>query len=335
MRRWLGVAFATTAMVLGLPGCSDREAGPARAEGVAPSATIGTEVSGSVGRIAFARFDPALDGLVTYTVNSDGSELRQLFDGRSEYPHWSPDGTEIAIFCCDNGMAAHLLDAETGDLRELPPPDPTLETHCGFAWSPDGERLACEVYGVDDPSRNGIYTIRSSDGGGLTRVTSNPGGTDIPGDYSPGGKRLVFFRSDEDGHAGIFVTRLNGTGIRRVAPRDMLVADTSAGSWSPSGNRILFVASTSPDHHKAIWVVNPDGGSLHQLPIEPVCGGRFSNPRSAGCYSPSWSPDGTKIVFTRSSPNGRRENIFTVDADGSGLFQVTNGGGDDLPDWGP
>jgi Tol biopolymer transport system component len=49
---------------------------------------------------------------------------------------------------------------------------------------------------VTDPSRNGIYTIRSSDGGGLTRITSHPGGDDNPGDDSPDGKRMVFVRSN-------------------------------------------------------------------------------------------------------------------------------------------
>ena len=84
----------------------------------------------------------------------------------------------------------------------LPPPDPDIETFCGGAWSPDGERLACEAYGVDDRGRNGIYSIRVSDGGGLTRITSNPGGEDIPGDYSPDGTRLVFFRVEANGRHG-------------------------------------------------------------------------------------------------------------------------------------
>ena len=39
------------------------------------------------------------------------------------------------------------------------------------------------------PGGNGIYSIRASDGAGLTRITSNPVGTDIAGDYSPDGTR--------------------------------------------------------------------------------------------------------------------------------------------------
>ncbi len=296
--------------------------------------------AGPAGRIAFSRGTSVLAGdeeKVTYTVNPDGSDLQPLFeDGHSSRPQWSPDGTEIQIFCCDDGMVAHLVDSETGDLRTtLPPPDPTLETFCGGAWSPDGERLACEAFGVDDPSRNGIYSIRVSDGGGLTRITANPGGDDIPGDYSPDGDRLVFLRTPKDGQAGIFVADLDGSDVRRISPPGVVVADTTAGRWSPIDDRILFVAQNTEDHHKAIWVVNADGGAPNRLQIASGCGGPLSDPESFGCYSPSWSPDGTQIVFTRSSPDGSEENLWIVNADGSALVQLTDGGTDDQPDWGP
>jgi TolB protein len=328
-----------TSVMLVLAGCSD----PAPTDQVpveeVTAAPAPADASGPNGRIAFARLDPSLDdeeAKVTYTVDPDGSDVQQLFmDGFSYGPRWSPDGTEIQIFCCDDGMAAHLLDPETGDVRGLPPPDSTLETFCGGAWSPDGKRLACEVFGVSNPSRNGIYSIRSSDGGGLKRITSVPGGNDIPGDYSPDGKRLVFIRFEDERPVGFFVTNVDGSGLRQISPPDMIVDDSGfAGSWSPDGNQILFVALASEDAHKAIWVVNTDGSSLRQLPITPACGGLFSDPTSHGCYSPSWSPDGSKIVFTRSSPDGEQEDIYTVNADGSGLFQVTDSGGDDNPDWG-
>jgi Tol biopolymer transport system component len=293
------------------------------------------KVPGPNGRIAFARSDPASGGSVTYTVNPDGSRLRRLFARGSEFPHWSPDGRQVSILCCDDGMAAHIVDPDSGSFRELAPPDPTLETHCA-QWSPDAQRLACESFGVTDPSRNGIYSIRSTDGGGLARVTSNPGGDDIPGDYSPDGQRLVFVRTDENGQAGIFVASLDGSNLRQITPPGMLLDDFFGGSWSPSGDDILFAARAASDRRLAIWVVNADGSGLHQLPIAPACGGSFSDRRSASCLHPGWSPDGTKIVFTRISANGTQADIYTVNADGSGLFRVTRTGREEhQPDWGP
>ena len=116
-------------------------------------------------------------------------------------------------------MVAHLVDVVTGDVRGVATPDPTLELHCDFGWSPDGERLVCEGYGVDDPGRNGIYSVRASDGGGLVRITSNPDGGDIPGDYSPDGTRLVFERFDGDVPTGMFVVGIADDGAGSGEPR--------------------------------------------------------------------------------------------------------------------
>jgi Tol biopolymer transport system component len=308
-----------------------------------PSGPAATQVPAPDGRIVFARADPSAGVLAgdsdtyTYTVNADGSDEQPLFsEGPSAGPRWSPDGTEIHIFCCGDGMAAHIVDPETGVIRtSFPPPDPTLETYCGGAWSPDGERLACGAFGVDDPSRNGIYSVRASDGGGLSRITTNPGGEDAAGDYSPEGDRLVFVRIPKDGRVGVYVTDLKRGDIHRISPRGVVVDDIFGGSWSPTGDRILFVARDTEQHHKAIWVVNADGSSPHPLSIAPGCGGPLSDPESFGCYSPSWSPDGQWIVFVRSAPDGSEENLWIVNADGSGLVPLTDGGFDDQPDWGP
>jgi WD40 repeat protein len=322
-----------------LGGCVGGQGNPVRpSEPESKGPTVGA-VPESEGRIVFNRGQGGTESIVTYTINPDGSDEQQLFDGQSENARWSPDGTEIQINCCDDGMVAHLIDPSTGNLRSLEPSDPAIEVYCGGAWSPDGERLACEGYGVKDPSRNGIYWVRSSDGSGLERITSNPGGEDIPGDFSPDGDRVVFVRVGKSGRAGIFVTDVDGSRLRRISPPGMLVDDIFGGSWSPDGSQILFVARESMDSHKAIWAVNADGTSPHQLRIDGTCGGPLSDPGSFGCYSPSWSPDGTTIVFVRSTPDpsapaGFFENVYVVNADGTGLFQVTDGGIDDNPDWG-
>jgi hypothetical protein len=240
-------------------------------------------------------------------------------------------------------MVAHIVDVDTGDLRVVETPDPTLELFCDFGWSPDGERLVCEGYGVDDPSRNGIYSVRASDGGDLTQITSNPNGGDIPGDYSPDGTQLVFKRFEGDVPTGMFVVAIadDGSGVgepRELTPAGMTLDDTGhSGRWSPDGETILFVAQPAPNHHKAIYslaIGDQADGAISQLPIAPGCGGPASQPDAYGCYSPSWSPDGDRIVFTRSEPNGSNERIWTVNADGSGLVQVTDGT-DDNPVWGP
>ena len=332
--RWWVAVLVVIAGSLGLVACSDTESDDPQ-QNEAPSEATGAQADVLDGRIAFLRGDPE-DG-ATYTVNPDGTDEAQLFSGgSSQEPIWAPTGTEITILCCDDPTsAAHIVDPDTGEfIRVLPASDPNLEVHCGFGWSPDGKRIACEMYGLKDESLNGIYTVRASDGGGVKRITSNPGGYDSPGSYSPDGSRLVFVRGDdENGAFGIFVTNLDGSGVHRISPPGALIDDFDGGAWSPDGSTILFEVRASEEHHSSIWAVSPEGGAPYELSIDPACGGLLSDPDSAGCFDPAWSPDGSKIVFARSNASGEA-NLFIVNADGSGLVQVTDGSFDHQPNWG-
>ena len=210
--------------------------------------------------------------------------------------------------------------------------DPTLFTAC-LQWSPDGKRLACGGFGEPDSSRNGIYTIRSSDGGGLTRMTSNPGGEDMPGDYSPNGKRFVFARFDQNG---------DPVGSRRQDRRQPPATDHSFGDdrrlrrrLVAAGNAIVFARRVRADMRNSLWVVQSDERAARDsAPSATWLRGPISYPTSRGCIHPRWSPDGKKIIFTETA-TGEVENVYTVNADGTGLTQITHGGAaDGTPDWG-
>jgi Tol biopolymer transport system component len=296
------------------------------------------------GRIVFSRTDPFGNSL-DYTANPDGSHERLLFPGQAEWAHWSPNGNEIAVRHADD-LAATIVDPDTGTTRDLAIPDPvfactpttSLEDcqNTDFScpsWSPDGARLACSAISGVDPSRDGVYTIRSSDGGDLTLIKSCPPACGFVGDFSPDGKRLSFVGLDANGQLRVSVIKLNGSGLRRLTPAGMTLNDEFGVSWSQRGDLILFPARPAPDDRFAIWVVRSDGTGLHQVPI-PSCGGALSDPASIGCPQADWSPDGKKIVFTRVSAMGTQLNIYTVNADGRDLYQVTHGGQDSLPDWG-
>ena len=56
-----------------------------------------TDAAGTNGQIVFQRIDPQLADTTVYAINPDGSHEYQLFDRRSEFPHWSPDGAKVSI----------------------------------------------------------------------------------------------------------------------------------------------------------------------------------------------------------------------------------------------
>jgi len=249
---------------------------------------------------------------------------------------WFPDGIHVATGgAFDRPFGgSRIINTADGTWRDVGGQDPNLFNPCGTP-SPDGALLLCETFS-EDGSQNGIHMIRSSDGGGLTQITSNPGSDDIPGDWSPNGKRIVFQRFDSNFNSeGLFVVNTSGTGLKQITP--MGFEDlSSSGSWSPQGNEIVFSVHLTPDVHSSIWVVHTDGTGLHQINVQPAsaCGGANADPTAQGCNHPVWSPDGTKIAFVRSFNNDTDGEAYTVNLDGTGLFQVTHSPGVDNVDWG-
>jgi Tol biopolymer transport system component len=262
--------------------------------------------------IAFERVAPGAEQRALYTIRPDGGGLR-LLRSAGDYPHWSPDGSKLAFTACldppacATGMA--LLERSTGDVQGFSMPDPDIFTACAL-WAPSGRELACEGLSEGDPTRNGVYTVRASDGKGLTRITRNPGGDDFPLAYSPDGNHLLLAREDpsREGSANqaLFVTPTGGGQPRRITPWGF--TDDYA-SWSPDGRTIVFGTNG------ALYRVSPEGQALARISLKMADGSSAAN-----AFDVSFSPDGRRIVFSLGSPE---PGIYTARLDGSDVKQLT------------
>lgn len=317
------VAGLVSVLALVAGGCSSIDDNSAASNPTSPSTmspstrSVPTNLSG---RIVFERVVAGEKSV--YTVNPDGSNERKLFGRGAEFPHWSPDSTVVSIFCCDDGMAAHFVDPASGRFREIAPPDPSLEVHCGI-WSANSRTVACESYGKNDKTRDGVYSVRVSDGRGLARITA---GGDAPLDHSPDGSQLLLVRDGVE--PKLLVARLGSPQIDEIpTPGLTLEYGFYAGSWSPTDSVILFSAQAGPDRTRGLWMVHADGTRLRQLDIGG-CGAPISDPKSAECRDPGWSPDGTHLVFAMAG------DLYIASVDGSDFFQVTTAGDASEPDWG-
>jgi Tol biopolymer transport system component len=263
-----------------------------------------------------------------YTSNPDGSQARRLLPVNDVTccAVFSPDGSRIVIPypTHDGRIGTALINPDGTGYTPFPISDPTLNVGCGL-WSPDGARLACETWDDSHPGRDGVYTISSADGSGLKRLTSNPlDGHDLPGSYSPNGKQLVYTRSDTAGTGiGLFIVNADGSGEHRLTPKSVLLQNGNSGDWSPHGNLIIF--SRLGSRGGSLWTIHADGTHLHQLKVKGLACGT-----SVGCHEPRWSPNGKQIIFAVNGI-GATTQIYTINANGSGLKHVTSG---DDPSWG-
>jgi Tol biopolymer transport system component len=97
-------------------------------------------------------------------------------------------------------------------------------------------------------------------------------------------------------------------------------------AWSPDGTQIAFASMRGNLSDHNIFVMNADGSDETNL----------TNDQGNRAWEPSWSPDGSKIAFSYSA--GGPEQIYSMDADGTDLVQLTDTGAgtdNDQPAWSP
>jgi hypothetical protein len=246
----------------------------------------------------------------------DEQEIREVEEGVG----LSPDGSRfLGAWPMPDGRIGPATFAVDGSgYSPLPIDDPTLQL--GYVtWSPDGTRVLAQGWDDTDPSRGGLYTFRSTDGGGLERVT-DPGDPphDYPVAYSPDGSRILFFREvkpyDHSGPMDVFVVRSDGTGAVRLNPPG-ITSGQEGQSWSPDGRHVAFVATRGlwsvDDRPSAVFVVDADGGTARRI-----------TPWSVTLRA-AWSPDGDWIAYDAESPTASRD-VFIVHPDGTERTNITS-----------
>ena len=214
---------------------------------------------------------------------------------------------------------AYDLDVSSGGLRRTSGAYPTVATTGRVvAWtSPAGGRFAVHVLGPD----------------GRTRTLGTVGGCTDDGSFVPAVDPLA---PAPDGRSVVYASRC-------YEPLSNLYAATSGGAverltkvraeqlrprLSPDGARIAYLQSAATGLSckgcpSSLWVAEANGAHARQLTDPPDC--TFDD-------SPSWSPDGTRIVFSRSACDSAPD-LMTISPDGGPPVDLHVAGAD--PAWGP
>ncbi len=253
------------------------------------------------------------------------------------------DRTNIALDS-RNQQIAYLTDlrniakvAFDGTENQIIIKEPPGYTPSRFCWSPDGKKLAFQTSSSKDPQkRAGIYIFDLTTRKAFRLI---PNGI-LPA-WSPDGGYLAYSLSDHN----IYVTNNTGSRKQRVYRSTRQTSAIVDIQWSPVGTKLSFLQETKETTTMAgtvpsttsttevsrtlqitqanIYLIDAYSGEVKAIT-------NFRYPDSVSSYS--WSPDGQKIIFEKTTKisdtisSFRRSDIYIVNLDGTSMTEITKDG---------
>jgi len=254
-----------------------------------------------------------------YVMDADGSyQTRLTHNSAGDFvPKWSPDGTKITFASNrDGNWEVYVMNSDGSDQRNLTN-HPTL-TDLDPSWSPDGTKIVFLMGGVTLPTTMAVMDL---DGTILHDVSFGCDEVRFP-DWSPDGTKIAYFRQPWPncmpplGNAGVFVMNATPFGTNEIR---LTSNYNNHPRWSRDGTTIAY------------WSFSSNGGDVYLMDRYGLNPTHLTNPASD--RSLTWSPDGSKIGFSRPVVTGNSE-IYRMDSNGANLTNLTNHVSDDRdPDW--
>jgi Tol biopolymer transport system component len=170
-------------------------------------------------------------------------------------------------------------------------------------WNPSVNSAHTQLVYVEDSAAHieafageGNLVTSNIDGSDPRYVTRT--NSDADPMWSPDGKQIAFLRNST-----IWLMSANGSDQHALG---VGLASVHSLSWAPNGKELAVGDGESPER---IAIVNISGPSFKW----------FTPADGVEQYQPSWSPDGTKLVYGQTGPNA----LFISNLNGTGKRQLT------------
>jgi Tol biopolymer transport system component len=243
--------------------------------------------------IAFTGF--IRDTLGIYLVDTTGANLRLLREGEGIGVTWSPDSRWIAFSSNDSLLAMTATGDSTKSLSDG-------SGNIRPSWSPEGLRIAFVK------KTRGLWLLNITSGAFID--LGRPLG-DYP-TWNPLTSEIVYLDPD------LFS---NNQGIVYEFKALDIPADTTRILFSVLTGYLLGFSSMSPTGDHLLYSVLGDGPYIQLYTADLLLRTSKRVTDDGGDYG-AWSPDGSRIVYTRTQEGDG--GLWIMDPDGSGKRRLTS-----------
>lgn len=186
------------------------------------------------------------------------------------------------------------------------------------------------AYAAEDGLSWNIHTMTVT-GGSLNQLTVQTLSNQIQPSWSSDGSTIVYASNALDGTSDesweLYTMTANGGTQTKLTTQTPSWA--IAPAFSPVNDDIVFVSNKTATGGSSLWLwedglgaatelYDSDGRNGDASPAVTIASTVLNLPAGAGISKPAWSPDGTKIAFSRERTTTGEIDIYVIGADGLG-----------------
>ena len=276
----------------------DSGAGPLRLGLAAPIGTIAFDAGGS-------------------TFLTDGEAVQAFAAGGGD-PAWDPSGSELLLV--DGGGLTEYYGLSSYPSNFKNHAGTTVAGDVQPSWGQKGPYSGSAAFfnqtlpGIETQGVGATATTP-------TQLTSDP--SDHSPVFSPLDSTIAFLRTT-GGTTDVWTMAPDGSNPTKLTSIGTAAAQGPTGdrlAWSPDGSELAVVVGSDP---YAIWTVDANGSNAHAITTP-------SGSPLSSAFAPSWSPDGSKLLFADSgtsldlmNPDGSNVQVLKTQPPGAQPIRTTS-----------